>query len=273
MVDKQSGRNILRSDLRCAVNIRFLLAVLGITLCFCLDNWETLKVSPFSQSSSICVFYFFFNSYSFGGIFMSYFSCLLAALPFSARYSLEHQGGINVYAVSRCGRHNYAKSKMIVSGISGGFVMLLGGLLFVIALSTYMPVVTPSKLIDYQGMPYYDALASGKGWGYFASALYLAFLSGALFGCMGMTISAFIPNPYIAICSPMVLNFVFVEFGRLTRLPPSLRLDLLFKARGVMGSECLTLVFVTCAVLILCWTFYGIFLKRISERLEEAERC
>ena len=271
MGDEHRGRNIFRADLRCAVNLRFLIAVLGIVLCFCLDNWETLKVSPFSRSGSLCVFYFFFNSYSFGGVFMSYFSCLLAALPFSARYSYEHQGGINVYALARCGSRKYARAKMLAAGLSGGAVLLLGGFIFVIALASYLPVITPSKLMDYQGMPYYNALASGGGWGYFAAALYLAFLSGVLYGCMGMAGSAFLPVPYIAICAPMVLNFVFVEFGRLTGLPSSLRLDLLLKARGLIGSDLLTLILVTAEVFIICWAFYRIFLKRVSQRLEEAE--
>ncbi len=151
--------------------------------------------------------------------------------------------------------------------------MLMGGLFFIIVLASYLPVITPYKIADYQGMPYYKALAYGDGWGYFAATLYLAFLSGALFGCMGMTISAFFPNPYVAICAPMVLNFVCVEFGRLTGLPSSLRLDLLLKARGLIVSESFSLILLTASVFFICWTFYRIFLKRVSERLEEAEQC
>lgn len=273
MVDKHHGKNILLADLRSAVNMRFPLAVAGVVLCFCLDNWETLKVIPYSRSGSLCVFYFFFNSYSFGGIFMSYFSCLLAALPFSARYSQEHQGGMNVYALFRCGKRNYAISKILVAGLSGGAVLFLGALIFILTLTNYLPIVTPSKLIDYQGLPYYNALASGEGWRYFFITLYLAFLSGTLYGCAGMAVSAFFPIPCVSICAPMVLNFIIVEFGRLARLPSGLRLDLLLKARGKISSDRLTLVLVTTAVFIICWAFYKFFLTRVCQRLEEAERC
>lgn len=270
MEAKYSGRNIFLSDLQSAVKLPFLIAVLGVVICFCLDNWQTLIVIPYSQSESLCVHYFFFNAYSFGGIFMDYFSCLLAALPFAARYSHELRGGRDLYALARCSRQSYARAKMLVAGLSGGLVMLLGGLIFILMLGSYLPIITPSRLLEYQNLPYHHALSVGEGLGYFAAVLYLAFLSGALCGCAGMGISAFLPDPYIAICSPMVLSFIFVEFGRLTGLPSGLRLELLLKARSMIYSECLTLVLVTVEVLTLCWIIYQMFLKRISQRLEEA---
>ena len=273
MEDKQYGWNAFLADLRSAMNRRFLISVFGIVLCFCLDNWETLKVSLHSQSSALCVFYFFFNSYSFGGIFMSYFSCLLAALPFSTRYSYECQGGMNVYALARCGRKNYARVKMIVAGLSGGAVLLLGGLVFSLALASYLPVITRTKLMDYNGMPYYSFLASGTGWKYFAVVLYLSFLSGAIYGCVGMAASAFLPSPYLAICTPMVFSFSLVEFSRLFALPSSIRLDYLLKARGIIWTESLTLILLTIEAFAICWALYRLFLKRVCHRLEEAERC
>ena len=272
MVDETSGKNILKADLRGTINISFFIAVLGIALCFCLDNWETLKVSPNSKGSSLCVFYFFFNSYSFGGVFMAYFSSLLAALPFAARYSHEYRGGLYIYAISRCGKRRYARSKLLAAGLSGGATMFLGGLIFIIVLATYLPIITPSRLKDFQGMPYYNALANGSGLGYFAATLYLSFLSGVLWGCVGMCVSAFLPDPYVAICAPMVLNFIFVEFGRLTGLPPSLRLDLLLRARGSFISDAVTLALLTLLVFSLCWLFYRLFLRRVSLGLEVAER-
>lgn len=278
MEDKRIQTNIITADLRKAFSFPFIIAVLGIVICFCFDNMGDLKNSfynpnIYSKDSTTCVHYFFFNAFSFGGVFVDYFACMLSALPFAANYSNEYLGGIRIYKITRCGRKTYARSKMIVAALSGGAVMVLGGSLFVLILATYLPLVTPNKLLESQWIPYYSALATGNGFSYFVIVLYIMFLSGWLWASVGMCVSAFMPNPYVAVCAPMIIDFLFVEIGRLTKLPYGIRFDVMLKARGIICSESITLIVITLTVLALWYFCYRLFLWRVSEGLDEVERC
>lgn len=273
MEDKYIQRNTFFADLHKAFSFSLLFAVLGISLCFCFDNWQDLIGSfhnphIYDEYSTTCVHYFIFNSFSFGGVFMNYFSCLLAAVPYAANYSLEKQGGMVIYKISRCGGKNYAFSKLLTASLSGGAVMLLGGLIFIFALSTYLPLVTPNELLTHQVFPYFKELSSGSGLSYFIIILYLASLSGALWASVGMCISAYLPNPYVAVCSPMIIRFSLVEVGRLARIPDAFRLDRLINARGILYSEAATLAIITVIISLVWWICYRLFSKGIQASLD-----
>lgn len=270
MEDKQG--NMLRSDFRRGFGISFLFAVAGIVICLCFDSWETLKATInnpliYGEYSGISVLYFYFNAISFGGVFSQYMFAILAALPFAANYSMEQQNGAVVYRILRSSKRNYCLTKILVSAISGGLTTLLGCLLFILALSTYLPLVTSQQIISMSGFPYASTLSIGGGIPYFMIALYLAFLRGALYSSVGMCVSAFLPNPYVAVCSPMIFAFLLVECGRLLQLPTALRLDLVLKARGTLFSNSATLVIVTVVVLSIIILCFKLFSVRCERRL------
>lgn len=271
MVAKLVRGSMLRSDLRQGFGISFLFAVAGIVICLCFDSWETLKATInnpliYGEYATICVLYFYFNAISFGGVFSHYMLAILAALPFAANYSMEQQNGAVVYRILRSGRRNYCVTKILVSAISGGLAVCAGCLTFILALSIYLPLTTPQKVLELSGFPYGGALA-GSGIGYFVIALYLAFLRGALYATVGMCVSAFLPNPYIAVCAPMIFEFFLVECGRLFRLPAGLRLDLVLSARGTLFSDSATLIIVTVVVLSIITLCFQLFSARCERRL------
>lgn len=278
MEDKRTIKNTILSDMKTAFRPPLFFAIVGVVLCFCIDNWGDLVGSfhnpnLYSEYSVTCVHYFFFNSISFGGVFMGYLSCMLSAVPFATNYSHEFKGGITIYRMTRCGRKVYAQSKILTSALSGGLVMILGGSIFILILSTYLPLVTPSKLIEAQEFPYYSALSVGNGIPYFIIILYILFLSGAFWSSVGMCISAYYPNPCVAVCSPMIVRFLLVEVGRLAKLPAALRVDKLLNASAVFFSEPITLITLTLLVIFICWICFTLFYKRVAERLEDDGRC
>jgi len=270
MEDKLVQGSMLRSDIRRGFGISFLLAVIGIVICLCFDSLETLKATInnpliYGENASICVLYFYFNAISFGGVFSHYMLSILAALPFAANYSMEQQSGAVIYRMLRGSRKNYCSTKILVSAISGGMALFTGCLVFILGLSTYLPLTTPRQILELSGLPYASALTVGGGSPYFAIALYLAFLRGALYGSVGMCVSAFLPNPYVAVCAPMIFEFILVECGRLLRLPAALRLDLILLARGTLFSDAATLAIVTvvvCAIIILCFQLFSVRCER-----------
>lgn len=272
MGDKLAQGSMLRSNIRQGFGLSFLFAVAGIVICLCFDSWETLKATInnpliYGEYANICVLYFYFNAISFGGVFSHYMLSILAALPFAANYSIEQQNGAVVYRILRSSKRNYCSTKILVSAISGGLTVCIGCLVFILALSTYLPLITSQKILELSDVPYAGTLSIGGGVPYFVISLYLAFLRGALYSSVGMCVSAFLPNPYIAVCSPMIFEFFLVECGRLLRLPAALRLDLILSARGTLFSDSATLVIVTIVILSIIILCFELFSARCERRL------
>ena len=274
MVAKRAQTNTLWVDILGGIRPHFIFAIIGVAVCLCLDSMDTLKMTinnplVYQENSVMCVLYFYFNAVSFGGVFSNYFMTILAAIPFAASYSIEQNSRFLIYKISRCERRAYYISKIGVAALYGGMTTLLGSLLFILILSTYLPLITPAKLFEMTALPYYDALVLGDGKLYFAIVLFLAFLSGALWGSSGMCASAFIPNPYVAVCSPFIIKFLLVEIGRLLKLPAGVRLDLILNARGLLVSDSITLLTATILVASIILLYYHVFAQRVERRLDD----
>lgn len=276
MEDKTLFRRTVYADLKMGLGIPFLLAVLGVALGFCFDNWEDLRTSfhnplIYGEGSVACVMYYFFNSFSFGGVFSEYFAAIMAAIPFAANFCQETEGGMTIYKISRCGSRAYVRSKFLVASLLGGLTLFLGGLLFILSLTTYLPIVTPGKLFESQWIPFYQALSHGNGALYLVIVLYISFLGGALWGSVGLCASAFFTNSYVAICTPFIFRFVLVQIGRLLKIPNGLRLDMLLCARGTFHSDAVTLAITTAAVLALIFLCCRLFTRRVERRIWDVE--
>lgn len=276
MGDKSTFSRTVRADFKIGLKLPFLLAVFGVILSFCFDNWRDLQSTIhnpliFKENSPVCVRYFVFNSFSYGGVFSEYFSAIMAAIPFAANYCREAEGGMYIYKISRCGDFVYTCSKFLVASVLGGLVQFLGGLIFILALATYLPLMTPAELLESYGLPFYSALSIGNGILYFVIILYISFLCGALWSSIGLCASAYFPSIYVAVSAPFIFRFVLTEIGRLLKLPSGLRLEMLLSARGQIYSDTVTLAVTTAAVLILIFLCCRLFVKRIKRRIWDGE--
>lgn len=266
----------VRADFKLGLKFSFLLAVCGVVFGFCFDNWQDLRnffVTPLidGENPSICVLYYFFNAFSFGGVFSEYFSAIMATIPFAANYCQETDGNMNIYKISRCGKYSYARSKFLVASTLGGMVLFLGGLIFILTLAAYIPLVTPEQIFETSWVPFSGSLTIGNGWPYFAIVLYISFLGGALWASVGLCASAYFPSRYVAICAPFIFRFILTQIGRLLNLPNGLRLDILLCARGKIYSDTVTLVVTTVVAFALILLCYRLFSKRIERRVWNVE--
>ena len=263
------------ADLRMGMRPRFLLSILGVFLCFWFDNMEDLRQgihAPMThvENSVQCVMYYFFNSYSFGGVFSQYIAPMLAVVPLACSYCIEKQGRMALYKITRCGKKAYVRSKFLGASLLGGTTLAAGGTLFILALHSFLPIVTPQKLLESDWIPYYRALTTGDGSAYLIIVLYLSFLSGSLWSSAGLCMSAFVPSTYAAICTPFVCGFFLCQGGRLLHLPPCLRLDMLLSARGTLYSDAVTLLVTTGVVFGIICLMQRIFRIRIERGMQDA---
>lgn len=270
MVDKVSSFELKR-----VFRLPFLVGIVGTAMCFYLDELEFIKMTinnpmVFAEGSVSCVLHYITGSYTFGGVFCSYLMPIFTALSYSVSYCTEENNHMISYIISRSGKRQYSCEKVLVTAASGGLTALLGMLLFVIVLSTYLPMTTPQYIEETQMLPFGSLLSRNSGIPFLMVVMYLIALSGALWAEVGIWISAYLPNPYVALCFPMLFKFLMVQTGRLLRLPDALRLDRLLCANGILLSEEVTLVVVTVAVLGMIALMGGDFRRRIERRIENA---
>ncbi len=258
-------RSTWAADLKRALGFPLLSAVLAVIVGFLFDNYSDLKFLASKQGrENLSVFYYYFNSVSFGGMFSTYLFALIAALPFAAEYAEERQSGMALYLVSRSGVSHYGISKMLTAAIAGGLALCLGSIIFVAALSTQLPLVRPSDLVEHAGLPYDALLASGGGIRYFLAAWYLLFLTGALWASAAMCVSAFAPDRYVVIASPFLLCFLTVQFARLFRIPDAARLDMLLVGRAQWGSEMVSLLLAGTVIALFVAGLTFVFCRRVK---------
>ncbi|MGI5986223.1 MAG: hypothetical protein ACOX7O_10290 [Oscillospiraceae bacterium] len=269
MEDKKVFWNLLRADFKRAAGIPFLVAVILVVLCIAFDSWNEL-IFIIREPENIGAFYYYFNSLSFGGTYSGYLLPMLAALPFAASYCIEDQSNMINFIVARADKKKYCLSKILVSAISGGLVLALGGLLLVLLLTIRIPLVTDDEvmLMTMNRYPFYTLLAKGNGAGYFAAMFYLAFLRGFLYAAAALTVSAYFTNKYVTVASPFIVSFLLIRAYNLLHIPGNFRLNLLLNARAGLGSDRATLL-ITSAVVLAIATICGyIFMRRVIRRME-----
>lgn len=276
MAARTNFRQLIRTDLKMGLKFPLIFAILGVTMGFCFDNLSDLLGSfnnplIYTDGSVISIIYYVFNAFSFGGVFSSYFATIMAAIPFSMNYCQEHEGHLSMYKITRCGHQAYVLSKFIVATTLGGVTLFLGSLVFIAALGTYLPIVTPMKIFESYGIPFYDALSIWNGAAYLAIVLYINFLNGALWASVSLCVSAFCPNCYVAVCAPFVFRFVLTQIGRLLKLSNGLRLEMLLCARGMIISDAVTLTVTTVMVVALIFLCYRLFAKQIERSIWNVE--
>jgi membrane protein len=262
-------------ELKRIFRLPFFIGIVSSAACFYLDELEFIKMAinnpmVFEEGSVACVLHYITASYTAGGVFCSYLLPIFVSLSYSVSYCTEENNHMVGYIIFRSGKRKYGYAKTLTATISGGLTALVGSLLFVIVLSTRLPLTTPQYIVESQILPFSSLLSHGGGLLYLLVVIYLIALSGALWSEAGMWISAYLPNPYVVLSFPMLLKFLMVQTGRLLRLPDALRLDYLLSANARFFSDGITLVVVTFAVVGIVVLMGRDFQSKIEGRIENA---
>lgn len=260
-------------ELKRVFHLPFLVGIVGTAVCFYLDELEFIKMTinnplVFTEGSVSCVLHYITGSYTFGGVFCSYLMPIFAAFSYSVSYCTEENNHMVSYKIARSGKKQYSFAKVLTTAVSGGLTTLLGMLFFAIALSTYLPLTTLQYIEESQILPFGSLLSRNGGLTFLMVVMYLITLSGALWAEAGLWVSAYLPNPYVALCFPMIFKFLMVQTGRLLRLPDAIRLDRLLSLNGRLMSDETTLVVVTGVVFALIVLMGGDFRRKIERRIE-----
>ena len=216
---------LLREHLRQALSWRLVVCGVGVTLVM------TGAISGLIVDSSEPSVWYMLNKSILGSGAFSTAICILPALTYSVTLPMEWKASATPYWIVRTGISPYAISKMIVSAVAGLLTLAVGMLLFVGIFSIRYPIYI-SSCTDTA----YDALlAEGKIAAGLAGYILNYSLSGALAAACGTFVATFIPDPFVAASSPLLVYFTLTRLTSGKNLPGIL--NPLFWMEGIVATS------------------------------------
>ncbi len=146
-------------------------------------------------------------------------------------------------AAVRSGKRNYVASKFLSCVVTGGLTLAIGLVLYFLILMIRFPFISEqSGALDnwmhLQKACGIEFLVSGNYFGFAATYVFLAFLFGAVWSAVGICVSAFITDRYVASFSPYILWYVS-SFP----LDGMFRTEVIFRGNFYLGSTARSLLF------------------------------
>ncbi len=140
-------------------------------------------------------------------------------------------------SVLRSGKLNYTLSKYLSCVLTGGLTLAMGLAVFILILLYRFPLIAENSGCLETYIHFADdiftgeLLKDGHYVGFFAVYVFLAFLFGALWSAVGICVSAFIPDKYVASFSPYVIWYTSRAL-----LPGKFRTKVVFNGNYNVGS-------------------------------------
>jgi len=218
----------------------------------------------------------YFSTFLLGVGSFSTMLVLAACFPFAHAYCEDVKNRYIRLMLPRCRLNNYCASKVTIGALSGGIAAAAGYCLFLVVLSARFPLV-----IEDSGMVRSFIMASDLNYGgelleagrhimFFMTMVCSGFLFGAFWGAVGITVSGFIPNPFVAMFTPFLLDrlsVLLVSRGVLSglRLHPTSILNGTFNFAGPLVSMLYATAYI-CVLTGLCLLIFRIYIGRRLRR-------
>ncbi len=186
------------SGMKRVINVRTALGTFSIAMLVFLSSMDTLlKLFPVSSLQP--------NDYHTSFVLnalrsdtMVPFIPILAVLPFTANYIDDVKSKFARFFLIRTGYTTYLASRIVVCFLSGGFVIVTGGLLaWGVSALLFLPMEKTAQT------PFESTSLLLKTLG-------LLFLNGGLWAVVGMAMSTLMESKHIAYASPFVIYYLLV---------------------------------------------------------------
>lgn len=124
----------------------------------------------------------------------------------------DYQSSFYRGCILRSGKRRYTAAKFLSCVVTGGLILSLGLVVFVLILRLKFPLANPDGNVVDSAQHSVDftakILREGHYVGYFAALALLSFLYGGMWSAVGICVSAFVPDKYAASFSPfIIMNF------------------------------------------------------------------
>lgn len=210
----------------------------------------------------------FNNTFKYNNI--SKLLILSAAFPYAASFCIDWQTRFAFSIMIRSGKTAYALSKCIAVSVTGGLAVAIGAAVFIgYVCVTQSNILPEASLIEmeFSNQAFGDLLVKGEAALFFLSYLYIIFLQAVFFSSMGLMISGFMSNKYVAYISPFALSFILNQIANVFNLPIWLDPVKLATAR-VLGTTASTILWMATATFLSFTIFCSIlFIRTVKRRI------
>ncbi len=256
MENKWNTVHYIKSCFGQAFSLKLVMLIVAVAFCICLDTWNQIPYL-WSGQASIDVYYYLFNSITYGGTYMPYLMPVLAATVYAVSYSKESSCGIRDYVIGRLGYGRYAFSKAFVSIVCGGITAALGVLFFCVYANYFQPIYIYEEGVN---VLYYTQPSTENGIWYIVILIYLTMLSGMLWSMVALLVSAYFENIYVTIASPLLISYMLARVYVLLGIDGKYRLDYWLSGRAGIGTDeeslCVITIFTIGLIVFLAILFY-----------------
>ena len=194
-----------------------------------------------------------------------------ASIPYMASFCSDWNNKFIQSVAIRSGVSSYAKSKLIVNIITTFLLVFLSLISFVLLLNLKMPLtyqdINSGVIIS---KPYGYILMGNSPIIYFIIRSFLISISAVFWCTVGLYISSYIPNNFVAISTPFISFYLLGEIGEF--LPHFFNFRMLAYGFDVINKGALitiiyTLVFFTVLTLIVGMLFIRNVKRRVGNEL------
>lgn len=169
------------------------------------------------QTSAVVVFN---NTYKYNNISQMLF--LVSTFAYSVSFCVDCETKYIYEITIRSNISTYLAVRCISVAIMGGLSVTLGALAFISGICICQPSIVPSDIVidvELSAQAFGDLLVEKRVIMYFASYIVVIFLQSGFFSVLGLTVSSYLPNPYIAYISPFILAFLLNQIANVCRFP------------------------------------------------------
>lgn len=144
------------------------------------------------------------SDFIFNSPYFSLVISIMGAVPFAANFADEWKNGVITYYVTRCGVKKYTAVNVAVCAASSLVTVTAGMMIFVFAFHFVAWPLDECDVSEYFDRPYGAIIAAGFPYLYILARTIVFAAANSVAAVFGMTFSAFIPNKYVAICTPLI---------------------------------------------------------------------
>ncbi len=208
----------------------------------------------------------FNNTFKYNNI--SKLLILSATFAYAASFCIDWQTRFAFSVIIRSRKTAYALSKCIATAVAGGLAVAIGAAVFIGYVCVMQPSILPEAIdlqMEFSSQAFGDLLVKGEATLFFLSYLYVIFLQAFFFSSLGLMISDYIPNKYVAYISPFALSFMLNQVANVFDLPIWLDPVKLATAR-IFGVKASTILLMATATFLSLTIICDILFIRTAKR-------
>lgn len=185
---------------------------IGISACALIALWGIISAGNFTSAETFVQYIRFTGTaqlFSDMMDFGTYRKLILIAdcMPFTAAFCTEFKSGLSKPIILRSSQKNYILTHAVLNFLCTFFVSFLGIVLCVLALSLFFPLIG-SLHNEYSDT--FGRLLNNENTAWLFILLKSLFFSASLgaWSVSGAAISALFPDPFIAVCTPLIMSYI-----------------------------------------------------------------